>query len=91
MLCLSGQSSYLGCDIFPSIDLSKGVWEIGLIDLSTYNSIPNVEEGVNNIFYYGDKFIEIPTGSYEIEDLEQYLKKTCLMVLKLVYLQIITL
>lgn len=75
MFCLSAQSSSISCDIFPSIDLSEGLWEIGLIDLSTYNSIPNVEEGVNNIFYYGDKFIEIPTGAYEIEDLEKYIKK----------------
>lgn len=75
MLCLSGQSSHLSCDIFPSMDLSKGLWEIGLIDLTTYNSIPNVEEGVNNMFYYGDNEIQIPTGSYEIEDLEQYINK----------------
>lgn len=75
MFCLSGQSSRLSCDIFPSLDLSKGEWEIGLIDLTTYNSIPNIEEGVNNLFHYGDSVVKIPTGSYEISDLEEYINK----------------
>lgn len=75
MFCLSGQSSKLSCNIFPSIDLSKGEWEIGLIDLTTYNSIPNVEENVNDSFHYGDSVIKIPTGSYEISDLENYINK----------------
>ena len=40
----------------------------------TYNSIPNVEENVNNKFYYGDDVIDIPTGSYEIDDINGYLQ-----------------
>lgn len=93
MFCLSGKGSTLSTSIFPAIDLSEGDWEIGLVDFTTYNSIPNVEEGVNNRFYYGTnkiqkgndkhyeynvtddkddgivKIVEIPTGSYELDDI----------------------
>ena len=42
----------------------------------TYNFIPNVEEKVNNMFYFGDDgVIELPTGSYEIEDINTYINK----------------
>lgn len=77
MFCLSGTGSTISSNIFPAIDLSEGEWEIGLVDFTTYNSIPNVEEGVNNKFYYGTfdplekdaKIVAIPTGSYEIDDI----------------------
>lgn len=51
--------------------------EICLLSLSFWNSIPNIDT-YNNKFYYNDdtndKVIDIPHGSYEIEDLENYLK-----------------
>lgn len=75
MFCLSGIGSELSCDVFPSIDLSDGEWEIGLVDFTTYNSIPNVEEGKNNLFHYGDMTVKIPTGSYEINDLKDCIQK----------------
>lgn len=76
MFCLSGKSNVISCDYFPPINLSEGDWEIGLIDLTTYNSIPNVEEEVNNMFYFGkDNPIELPTGSYEIEDIAKYVEE----------------
>lgn len=76
MFCLSGYGSTISCEVFPPVDVSEGNWEIGLVDLSTYNSIPNIEKGVNDKFYYGDdKEISIPEGSYEIENLEEELKK----------------
>lgn len=75
MLCLSGQNSNLGCNFFPPLELNKGEWEIGLIDLTTYNSIPNIEEGINDSFYCGDSVIKVPTGSYEINNLEEYIGK----------------
>ena len=43
------------------------------MDLSTYNSIPNIENNLNDTFYYADKSIKIDEGSYEIEDLEKYI------------------
>lgn len=75
MLCLSGRTNVISCDYFPPINLSEGDWEIGLIDLTTYNSIPNVEEGVNNLLYFGSDKIELPTGSYELEDIAKYVKE----------------
>jgi len=74
MLSLSGRGSCIAKDFFPPIDVSKGEWEIGLIDLMTFHSIPNIEANKNNKFYFGEKFIEIDEGAYEIEDLETALK-----------------
>lgn len=73
MICLSGTKSVINCDFFPSIDLSQGEWSIGLVDFTTYNSIPNVERNVNNkIHFVNQDAIELPTGSYEIEDIDAY-------------------
>lgn len=51
-LTLTGNSSHLQAQYFPSIDLSDGNYVCGLIDFQTFNSIPNVDE-TNNLFYYG--------------------------------------
>lgn len=76
MFSLSGSGSVISCDVFPPFDVSDGEWEIGLVGLSTYNSIPNIEKGINDKFYFGDgKEITIPEGSYEIENLEEEIKK----------------
>lgn len=80
---LSGRSSTLSVDFYNPIELDPLYdYSLALIGFHTYNSIPNVEEGVNNKFYYwefGDKtkekVINIPTGSYEISDIESYLQK----------------
>lgn len=73
MFCLSGNTAVQSCEVFPPFDVSDGNWEIGLVDLSTYNSIPNIENNLNDTFYYADKSIKIDEGSYEIEDLEKYI------------------
>lgn len=118
-LTLSGNSSQLQAQYFPSIDLSDGEYVCGLIDFQTFNSIPNVDE-TNNLFHYGfenlsksrtaagksnlrydgednniSEYIEntkvqktpnlkiqrplthikIPTGSYELSDLNSYIQK----------------
>lgn len=82
-IVLSGNSSTISCDFFPPVELDDDEWEVGLIDFATYNSIPNIVEGINNKFYLGkdpkDKDsvelnISIPTGSYEIEDIEKYIQ-----------------
>jgi hypothetical protein len=42
--------------------------------LSTFNSIPNIDKRSNK-FYYGENgVVEIPEGSYELQDIEDYLK-----------------
>lgn len=50
---------------------------MGLVELLTFNSIPNIDVG-NNKFFVGEEgevVITIQTGSYEIHDIEQYLQK----------------
>lgn len=83
MFCLSGVGSAVSCEVFPPYDLTNGDYVIGLVDLSTFNSIPNIEKGVNDVFYFGDDTdnnnknkrtpIRFEEGSYEIEDIEKYL------------------
>src|SRR5260370_13398117 len=57
------------------IDLIGKNLEVALVRLETFNSFPNIEENVNNIFRYspdnGDtwKDIKFDTGSYEIDDM----------------------
>lgn len=70
---LTGTSSQLSCDYFPPIELA-GEYECGLVDLQTYNSIPNIDEG-NNLFHIGSEIIEIPIGSYELDDIADYINK----------------
>ncbi|CAH2010743.1 unnamed protein product [Acanthoscelides obtectus] len=48
---------------------------------SLWASVPNIDEGHNKFYYYEnnnkyrEKNIVIPTGAYEIEDIESYIKK----------------
>lgn len=76
MFCISGKGSTLSCDIFPTFEASDGDYVIGLVDLATFNSIPNIETGVNDKFYYGDKEITLDEGSYEIENIERFLSES---------------
>lgn len=63
--------------VFPPHDVSDGTWAIALKQLTTYNRIPNIEQGVNDTFYYGEtESITIPEGAYEIEDIERYIKES---------------
>ena len=74
-LTLSGMSSVLEAHYFPPIELLPlKNYTLGLVELLTFNSIPNIDEGKNK-FYVGGKVITIPTGSYEIEDIENYVQK----------------
>lgn len=41
---------------------------------STYYSIPNIDIHNNKLYYGKNKVIEIPIGSYELQDLSDYLK-----------------
>lgn len=74
-LTLSGTSSVLQAHYFPPIELlpSKS-YSLGFIGLLTFNSIPNIDTGKNK-FYVGDEVIIIPTGTYEIEDIANYLNE----------------
>ena len=75
MLCLSARESVLTCEVFPPLNVSRGEWELGLVDLTTFHSIPNIETGVNDKFYYADKVITIEEGAYEIDNIGAYIRK----------------
>ena len=78
-LTLPGTSSVLEAHYFPPIELSPFKnYALGLVELLTFNSIPNIDEGKIK-FYVGEEILYLPipilTGSYEIEDIENYLQK----------------
>ena len=79
---LKGRTHCLSVDINPPIELNpKYNYSLALISLSTWNSIPNIEPGCNKFYYFKDlnslerSVLEIPTGSYEITDIEAFLLK----------------
>ncbi|KAM0731207.1 hypothetical protein ACS0PU_002267 [Formica fusca] len=74
-LTLSGRSSVLAASYFPPLDLSDSDYELGLTNLETYNTIPNVNS-TNNKFYFDDNddIIAIPVGSYELSAISAYLR-----------------
>lgn len=72
-LTITGKKSILKSEFIPPLILN-GNYECGLLYFSTCNSIPNVNES-NNVFVYGkQKEIKIPTGTYDLFDLHDYLK-----------------
>lgn len=77
MICVTGKTSQLKCSLFPPLHLSSlKEYEMGFLDLMTYNSIPNVEDNVNNTIYFSNVTkISLPTGSYEIDNINTYIKK----------------
>lgn len=77
MLCIRGNSSRIRYTLFPPFDLSSSnEWEMGFHDLLTYNSIPNIEENINDKIYFTDgTIIKLPTGSYEIDSINEFIKK----------------
>ena len=77
---VSGDKSSFNTLFNPKIELDKKkVYEIALVNLETYYSFPNIDDS-NNIFVYshdqGQTWtkIKIPTGSYEIDDLNQTIR-----------------
>lgn len=80
-ITLSGDSAFLTASFFPEIQLDENSsYSCGLLDFTTYNSMPNVTSDNNRIICYqntGTKinkfFFEIPIGSYELEDIFKFL------------------
>lgn len=72
-LSISNTKSSLSNNYSPALQLN-GDYECGLLHFSTFNSIPNVCNE-NNKLYYGDNgVVDIPEGSYELQDISDYLK-----------------
>ena len=75
-LSLTGKSSVLEAQYFPPIELAQHKnFVLGLVELLTFNSIPNVDHSNNKLHVNGD-IITIPTGSYEIDAINQFLQDT---------------
>lgn len=71
---LIGTSNLLTSTYFPPIELdARYEYALGLIGLHTYNTIPNIYQGQNK-FYYDSHEVTIPTGAYEVTDIESYLQ-----------------
>jgi len=81
---VTGHLSYLTTSFYPPLQLTEGKeWEAALLDFTTYNSIPNVIEGINNEFHFSESnekldttnTLSLETGSYEIEDINRLLQE----------------
>lgn len=71
---LNGTSSVLSADYYPPIELPpEKNYVLGLTQLLTYYSFPNIDTG-NNKFYVGKEVITIPTGIYEIDEITTFLR-----------------
>jgi hypothetical protein len=82
---LSGTSSVLYHNCNPPIELEDN-YVLGLVNLLTFNSFPNIDSS-NNKFYFmlenGRKAsIEIPEGSYEIDNINTYLNTELVKVVE---------
>lgn len=71
---LSGKTSVLETFFHPPLSLDEK-YECGLLYFSVFNSVPNINN-TNNIFSYGNKGqqIKIPCGSYDLDEISEYLK-----------------
>lgn len=73
-LSISSLTSTSTINYSPALQLD-GEYECGLLYFSTFNSIPNIDR-TNNKLHYGDsEIIEIPEGSYELQDISDYLRE----------------
>lgn len=60
--------------IYPPIKLDRNYqYSLGLVGLYTCNTVRNIFEG-NNKIYYGDKEIIIESGSYELDEINSYIQ-----------------
>lgn len=75
-LTLSGKHSILQAQYYPQIELHpQKNYVIGLVELHTFNSIPNIDKTNNKFYVKNCEPIVIPEGSYEIEDIHTYLSE----------------
>jgi hypothetical protein len=66
---LTGRSSILSSDF----NASNEKCTLGLTNFEVYNPIPNIQDGCNK-FYFGYKELKIPTGRYQLQDINKYLQ-----------------
>ena len=80
-IIVSGNKSSFNTRFNPKLELDRDkVYEIALVNLKTFYSLPKIDE-TNNIFVYspdnGNSWvkIKIPEGSYEIEDINNTIQQ----------------
>jgi hypothetical protein len=78
---LSGKTSeFVSCQDSAILDPNTK-YEVALLSLDMYNSIPNITGQKNNIFKYTThngvdwKIIDLNTGSYELEAINNEIKR----------------
>lgn len=87
----TGQSSELTANFFPELELDdRFEYSCGLLDFTTYQSVPNIHNGNNKLYFEptkrtekfmdkddpdGKLCITVPIGSYEIEEIVDYIVK----------------
>jgi len=68
-------------EYFPDpLDVSEGIWEMGLVSFHSFHTVPNVTDKNNSLWYKGPDMtgytrIRIPPGAYPIDDLAQAIYK----------------
>ncbi len=76
---VSGNTTNIRTQFDPPIKLNRdSKYEIALVNLETYYSFPNIDSTKNLIRYSNDSGttwtnISIPEGSYEIDDMNEYI------------------
>ena len=79
-IIVSGDKSSFNTLFYPKIELDREKkYEIALVNLETYYSFPNIDDSNNTFVYSHDQGqtwtkIKIPIGSYEINDINNYLR-----------------
>ena len=75
MIIVSDNKTQINTTFSPPLEL-HGDWEMALVNLETYYSFPNVRNATFEYFNTREwKTILIPTGSYEIESLNDFIKR----------------
>jgi len=78
-IVISSNESDFREHFYPPISLDpKGQHEIALVGLDMYHSIPNIDHTNNNFVYeyeHSTYSIQIPTGSYEIDAINDFIQK----------------
>jgi len=73
---VSGHGSTISQHHHPAIELdSNKKYGISLLLFTSFNSIPNIYPGCNKFYYGNGEIIEIATGSYELKDINRYIRK----------------
>jgi hypothetical protein len=73
---VSGYGSTISQHHHPAIELDpQKKYGIGLLLFSSFNSIPNIHKGCNKFYFGNGEVIEIPTGSYELDDIDKFIRK----------------